>query len=97
MKIYDFPIFFSPRFSHPDPTVKRRSGLLAPTLTNSTTLGSGVATPYFWNIAMDKDLTFTPKFYVKENPLLLAEYRQDFVNSFLILDTGYTPGHPPQK
>jgi len=93
LKVYDFPIFFSPKFSHPDPTVKRRSGLLAPSLTNSTTLGSGIATPYFWNIAKDKDLTFTPKLYLNENPLLLAEYRQDFVNSFLIVDAGYSQGY----
>jgi len=93
LKVYDFPIFFSPKFSHPDPTVKRRSGLLAPSLTNSSTLGSGFATPYFFNVAIDKDLTLTPKFYLKENPLLLAEYRQDFLNSFLIVDTSYTQGY----
>ena len=93
LKVYDFPIFFSPKFSHPDPTVERRSGLLAPSLSNTTSLGSGFATPYFWNIAKDKDLTLTPKFYYKENPLLLAEYRQDFINSFLIVDAGYTEGY----
>ena len=93
LKIYDFPIFFSPKFSHPDPTVKRRSGLLAPALTNSTSLGSGFSTPYFWNISDDKDLTLTPKMYLNSNPLLLAEYRQDFVNSFLIVDTGYSKGY----
>ena len=90
LKVYDFPIFFFPKFSHPDPTVKRRSGLLAPSLSNSTNLGSGFAVPYFWNIADDKDLTFTPKHYVNSNPLLLAEYRQDFVNSFLVVDTDST-------
>ena len=93
LKIYDIPIFFSPKFSHPDPTVKRRSGLLAPTLLDSTTLGSGFSTPYFWNIANDKDITFTPKFYINQNPLVLAEYRQDFINSFLVVDAGYTQGY----
>ena len=93
LKIYDFPIFFSPKFSHPDPTVKRQSGFMAPTLTNSTTLGSGFGTPYFWNIANDRDLTLTPRLYLNEKPLLLAEYRQDFKNSFLIVDTGYTKGY----
>ena len=93
LKIYDFPIFFAPKFSHPDPTVKRRSGLLAPTSTNSSTLGSGFAVPYFMNIAMDKDLTLTSKFYVNQHPLFLSEYRQDFMNSFLIIDTGYTQGY----
>jgi len=93
LKIYDFPIFFSPKFSHPDPTVKRRSGLLAPSLSNSTSLGSGFGIPYFWNISKDRDVTLTPKLYLNEKPLLLAEYRQDFKNSFLIVDTGYTQGY----
>ena len=93
LKIYDFPIFFSPKFSHPDPTVKRRSGLLVPSLSDSTTVGIGLSTPYFWNLANNKDITFTPKFYLNENPLLLSEYRQDFANSFLIVDTGYTQGY----
>ena len=93
LKVYDFPIFFSPKFSHADPTVKRRSGLLAPSLSNSTTLGSGFEVPYYWNIAKDRDLTLTPKLYFNENPLLLAEYRQDFINSFLIVDAGYTQGY----
>ena len=93
LKVYDFPIFYAPKFSHPDPTVKRRSGLLAPSLVNSTTLGSGIIMPYFWNLGSDKDLTFTPKLLLNENPLFLAEYRQDFKNSFLIVDAGYTQGY----
>ena len=93
LKVYDFPIFYSPKFSHPDPSVKRRSGLLVPALSNSTTLGSGLVTPYFFNIADDKDFTLRPKFYLKENPLLLGEYRQAFINSFLIVDAGYTQGY----
>ena len=93
LKIYDFPIFFSPRFSHPDPTVNRASGFLAPSFASSTTLGSGLASPYFWNIANDRDLTLTPKIYFNENPLLLAEYRQDFSKSFLVVDSGFTQGY----
>jgi LPS-assembly protein len=93
LKIYDFPIFFSPRFSHPDPTVNRASGFLAPSFANSTTLGSGLASPYFWNIANDRDLTLTPKIYFNESPLLLAEYRQDFSKSFLVVDAGFTQGY----
>ena len=93
LKIYDFPIFFAPKFSHPDPTVKRKSGFLAPSMTNSTTLGTGLGLPYFLTLGKERDLTFTPKLYFNENPLLLAEYRQDFGNSFLITDFGYTQGY----
>ena len=28
VKIYDFPIFYFPYLSHPDPSVSRRSGFL---------------------------------------------------------------------
>ena len=93
LKVYDFPIFFSPRFSHPDPTVDRKSGLLAPSLTTSSSLGAGLGVPYFLNLGQDRDLTLTPKIYLNENPLMLAEYRQDFKNSYLTIAAGYTQGY----
>ena len=93
LKIYDFPIFYFPKFSHPDPTVERRSGFLIPTFTNSTNMGAGIEIPYFWNLAKDKDITFTPRLHSSNEPLFLAEYRQDFLNSSLIVDTGYTEGY----
>ena len=32
MEIFGIPIFYTPYFEHPDPTVERKSGLLAPTV-----------------------------------------------------------------
>ena len=93
LKIYDVPIFYFPKFFHPDPTVKRQSGFLAPFFTNSTTLGTGFGLPYYWAINNNKDMTITPKIYSKENVLLLNEYRQAFRNGFLTLDTSYTEGY----
>ena len=93
LKVYDIPIFYFPKFFHPDPTVKRQSGFLPPFFTNSTNLGAGFALPYYWAINDNKDLTFTPKIYTKENVLFLNEYRQAFRNGFLTLDTSYTEGY----
>jgi len=93
LKIYDIPIFYFPRFFHPDPTVKRQSGFLIPFFTDSTTVGAGFGLPYYWAVSKDKDITFTPKFYNNENFLLLNEYRQAFRNGFLTLDTSYTQGY----
>ena len=93
LKIYDIPIFYFPRFFHPDPTVKRRSGFLFPYFTSSTSVGAGFAIPYYWTINNDKDLTFTPKYYANENALFLNEYRQAFRDGFLTLDTSYTAGY----
>ncbi len=93
LKLYDIPIFYFPKFFHPDPTVKRQSGFLVPFFTNSSTVGTGTALPYYWAISDNKDLTFAPKIYAKENVLLLNEYRQAFRNGFLTLDTSYTEGY----
>ena len=93
LKIYDFPIFYFPKFSHPDPTVDRKSGFLIPTFANSTSMGAGIDLPYFWNISKDKDVTFTPRIQASNKPLYLAEYRQDFAKSSFITDVGYTEGY----
>ena len=92
LKVYDFPIFYFPFFSHPDPSVKRRSGFLVPAFMGSSTTGSGFSAPYFWAISDDKDFTFTPRLYASHNPLLLGEFRQNFENADLIFDVGYTAG-----
>ena len=93
LKVYDLPIFYFPKLSHPDPTVDRRSGFLPPSFTDSKNLGTGFAVPYFWSLDKDKDFTLTPKLFVSENPLFLGEYRQAFKKSNLILDFGYTEGY----
>ena len=93
LKFYDIPLFYFPKFFHPDPTVKRQSGFLSPIFTNSTSIGSGFGLPYYWAISNDRDFTFAPKIYRNENPLFLSEYRQAFKNGFLILDTSFTDGY----
>jgi len=93
LKVYDIPIFYFPKFFHPDPTVKRQSGFLIPFFTNSTSVGSGIGLPYYWAINDSKDFTFSPKFHAKENPIFLNEYRQAFKNGFFTFDSSYTPGY----
>ena len=93
LKVYGIPIFYFPKFYHPDPTVKRQSGFLNPFFTNSTILGTGFGLPYYWAISNDKDITFTPKLYTNENMVFLNEYRQDFGNAYLTLDTSYNQGY----
>ena len=93
LKVYDIPIFYFPRFYHPDPTVKRQSGFLAPSFANSSSVGIGTSIPYYFVIDDDKDLTFTPRVYGGENWLFFNEYRQAYKNAFLTLDTSYTQGY----
>ena len=49
--------------------------------------------PYFWAISENRDMTFTPKIYTKENLLVLHEYRHAFKDSFLLVDSSYTSGY----
>tara|TARA_B100001059_G_C17834703_1_gene587177 strand:+ start:1397 stop:3793 length:2397 start_codon:yes stop_codon:yes gene_type:complete len=93
IKVYDFPIFYIPKLSHPDPTVVRRSGFLPPTLLDTKNLGSGISVPYFWALNKDKNFTLTSKVFFAENPLLVGEYNQVFKNSNFLTDFGYTEGY----
>ena len=86
LKVYDKPILYFPKFFHPDPTVKRQSGFLMPTLTSSNNLGSYLSVPYFYAISDNKDLTFTPRLYAKEKTIYQTEYRQVNKKSEHILD-----------
>jgi len=93
IKVYNIPILYIPKLSHPDPTVERRSGFLPPTITDSKNLGTGLSLPYFFDLGIDKNFTLTSKIYVDENPLLLGEYHQAFMNSNFLADFGYTEGY----
>ncbi len=93
IKVYNIPIFYFPRLSHPDPTVKRRSGFLPPTLYDTKNLGSGISIPYFFDLGPDKNFTLSSRFYVSENPLFLGSYHQAFKNSNFLADFGFTEGY----
>ncbi len=93
IKVYDLPIFYIPRLSHPDPSVDRRSGFLPPSFSDSKNLGSGLEIPYFWNLDKDKDFTLKSRLFASEHPLFSGEYRQAFKESDLILNVGFTEGY----
>jgi LPS-assembly protein len=76
MELFGVPIAYTPYFEHADPTVKRKSGFLAPSFGSSTLLGQTVSVPYFWAIAPDRDATFDPVFTTKQSVVLAGEYRQ---------------------
>ncbi len=88
LKVYDVPIFYFPKFFHPDPTVKRKSGFLVPTLKNTTGSENYLNLPYFHVISESKDFTFSPRFYSTDKLLLQTEYRQVSANSSSISDFG---------
>jgi LPS-assembly protein len=86
LKIYDKPVFYFPKFFHPDPTVKRQSGFLMPSFNVSSNIGSSFDIPYYHVLSDNKDFTIRPRFYSEEKLLLQSEYRQVNFNSSHLLD-----------
>ena len=86
LKVYDIPVMYFPKFFHPDPTVKRKSGFLVPTIKNSPNSDNYLNLPYFVAISQNKDMTFSPRFYTDDKLLLQTEYRQENKTSSLISD-----------
>ena len=93
LKVYDVPVMYFPKFFHPDPTVKRRSGFLQPQFNNSQTLGSSIYIPYFKTLGNDKDYTFKPTIFEDQKYILQNEYRKKNKNSSLITDFSLTRGY----
>ena len=75
LHLFNLPIFYMPYFAHPDPSVKKRSGLLMPTLQTDKKLGDTFSLPIFYNIASNQDLTLTPTIQSKSNNFYSINYR----------------------
>tara|TARA_B100001057_G_scaffold400856_1_gene412203 strand:+ start:914 stop:3310 length:2397 start_codon:yes stop_codon:yes gene_type:complete len=84
-RFYDVPVLYFPKFFHPDPTVKRQSGFLAPSLLTQNT-NSYLKTPYFFALSNDSDFTFSPRFYDNQDNIYQGEYRKVTKNSNHVLD-----------
>jgi LPS-assembly protein len=74
-QLLGIPIFYLPYFQHPDPSVKRQSGFLAPSFSNSSTLGFSVEVPYYFALAPNYDFTFRPSYYSDRGVLWQGDFR----------------------
>ncbi|MDX7950933.1 LPS-assembly protein LptD [Lichenihabitans sp. Uapishka_5] len=70
------PLAYFPYLSSPDPSVTKKSGVLAPRFLYNERLGFGTSIPYFWNLAPDYDVTLTPTILTRQGVLGQAEFRQ---------------------
>ncbi len=84
IRLFNLPVFYLPYFASPSPLRKdRKSGFLIPTLSFNfinTKVEQSVSLPYYFNIDIDKELTFTPIFNygggVDSSQRLLGDYNQ---------------------
>jgi LPS-assembly protein len=69
------PVMYVPYFRHPDPSVQRRTGFLAPEFGEDSNYGYSVKLPYFIELSPSRDLTLTPFITTKDGLIMEAEYR----------------------
>ncbi|MFD2262324.1 LPS-assembly protein LptD [Lacibacterium aquatile] len=77
-EVFGVPILYTPYFSHPDPSVKRRSGFLSPKVGYSENYGVITGTPYYAVISDSADATIEPRLYSREGFMLAGEARKQF-------------------
>jgi LPS-assembly protein len=87
-EFFGVPVLTLPYFEHADPSVKRKSGFLAPSFGSSSTLGLKAEVPYYFAISPSYDFTFNPEFLSKQGVLWKGEYRQRFANGQINIKFG---------
>jgi LPS-assembly protein len=80
LEFFGIPVMWLPFFSHPDPTVTRKSGLLMPHFRSSSQTGYGIEIPYFWALAPNYDTTISITPYTRQGVLVKNEWRHRLVN-----------------
>ena len=77
-RVAGVPVFYLPRLRMPDPTLKRATGFLLPSIRTTSSLGPGIKLPYFIAIGDSRDLTLTPYVSSSRTRTLEFRYRQMF-------------------
>jgi len=91
------PLAYIPFFSAPDPTVKRKTGFLIPSITYNSIYGVGLTTPFYWALAPNYDMTITPTLTSNQGPLLQLEWRHRLMDgSYTIRAAGIWQTNPGQ-
>ncbi|NTU76472.1 MAG: LPS-assembly protein LptD, partial [Alphaproteobacteria bacterium] len=84
------PVLFSPYFSHPDSTVKRRQGFLTPSGGFSQELGTFARVPYYFDIAPNDDAVLMPIFSTTDILQLGGEWRHRFSHGNMLWSGSFT-------
>ena len=76
LEFFGVPLFYSPYLSEPDPSVRYASGVLTPSIGNSTYIGYFARVPVYIALSPSNDATITPIVSSRGGEVLAAEYRQ---------------------
>lgn len=86
LDMFGYPVLYLPYFANADPSAKRESGLLTPTIgLTDKYLGTFVSLPYYWVLNNQSDLTLTPTLSTETGPQLETRFRERFNNGTLVV------------
>ena len=97
LEFFGLPVFYTPYFRHPDPSVTRHTGFLAPSYRSSAALGPEVTIPYYLAIAPNWDAIFSPRFTAQEGVVLAGTYRERTRDGQYTLDASITRALTPDE
>lgn len=80
LKLYGITVAYLPYFEHPDPSVKRKSGFLAPVYGNSEDLGFFTELPYYFALSPQFDFLFNPRYMTEQGVMWQGEWRHKLAN-----------------
>ncbi|MCB1510497.1 MAG: LPS-assembly protein LptD [Hyphomicrobiaceae bacterium] len=98
-EVFGVPVAYTPWFQHADPTVKRKSGFLAPEFTYTQDLGLMTSLPYYFALSPHYDFTFHPVHSTTQGILWKGHWRHrlafgsikgEYFIKFGALDQDYT-------
>lgn len=78
LRFVGIPLIYIPELRVPDPSLKRATGFLLPSLRSSTRTGTSLRFPYFITLGQSRDLLLTPVLASGGDQTLNLRYRQAF-------------------
>lgn len=90
MEFSGVPVMYIPYLSYPDPSVKRKTGLLTPSFGGSSDLGGIIKQPIFYVIDDHSDTTITPILTGNGEHALAGQYRKRYADGELSIDGSYS-------
>ncbi len=90
LRFMGVPMLYAPTFTFPIDD-RRRSGVLLPTVGQSSNTGFDLRVPYYFNLAENYDLTLTPRLMTKRGLMLGGEFRFLTASTFGTLNGEYLP------
>jgi len=79
-RLFGTTVAYLPYFEHPDPSVKRKTGFLAPGFGNSHDLGFFTEIPYYFALSPQFDFLFNPRYMTDQGVMWQGEWRHKLAN-----------------